>query len=97
VTFANPNGSIKSVDDQRATLVDGGLLVTGSASARSGSTLTLVKVHAGPTRAVRRRITFRQALHLRCPCRVPPAVVAAAAAVASDRPCRTGRQDRSKR
>jgi hypothetical protein len=43
VTFANPDGSIKSVDDQRALLVDGQLIVTGAAGARNGSTLTLVK------------------------------------------------------
>jgi hypothetical protein len=43
VTFANPNGSIRSIDDQRATLADGRLIVTGSAAVRNGSTLTLVK------------------------------------------------------
>ena len=43
VTFANPNGSIRSIDDQRAMLMDGRLIVTGSASTRSGKTLTLIK------------------------------------------------------
>jgi hypothetical protein len=41
VTFANPDGSIKSVDNQHAMLADGRLIVTGSASARTA--LTLVK------------------------------------------------------
>ena len=41
VTFANPDGSIRSVDDQHAMLADGRLIVTGSASARNA--LTLVK------------------------------------------------------
>lgn len=43
VTFANPDGSIKSVDDQHATLTGGRLIVTGSASTRSGNTLMLIK------------------------------------------------------
>jgi len=43
VTFANPNGSIRSVDDQHATLADGRLIVTGAAGIRSGNALTLVK------------------------------------------------------
>jgi hypothetical protein len=43
VTFANPDGKIRSVDDQHATLTDGRLIVTGSASVRNGSALTLVK------------------------------------------------------
>src|SRR6187549_1530502 len=43
VTFANPDGSIKSVDRQRAMLADGRLTVTRSAGAQSGNTLTLVK------------------------------------------------------
>jgi len=43
VTFTNPDGKIRSVDDQHATLVDGRLIVTGSASLRNGSALTLVK------------------------------------------------------
>jgi len=43
VTFANPDGQIRSVDDQHATLTDGRLIVTGSASVRNGSALTLVK------------------------------------------------------
>ena len=43
VTFANPNGKIRSVDDQHAMLADGKMIVTGIAGMRSGSTLTLVK------------------------------------------------------
>jgi hypothetical protein len=43
VTFANPAGSIVSVDDQHAMLVDGRLIVTGGASIRNGKALTLVK------------------------------------------------------
>jgi hypothetical protein len=43
VTFANVAGRILSVDDQRAMLVDGRLIVTGAASIRSGKALTLVK------------------------------------------------------
>jgi hypothetical protein len=42
VTFANPNGSIATVDDQHATLVDGRLIVTGAARARDVQ-LTLIK------------------------------------------------------
>ena len=43
VRFANPDGSIKSSDDQYATLTGGRLIVTGSASTRSGNALTLIK------------------------------------------------------
>lgn len=43
VTFANPDGTIRSVDDQHAMLTGGRLLVTGSASVRGGNALTLVK------------------------------------------------------
>jgi hypothetical protein len=43
VTFANPNGSIRSVDDQHAMLVDGRLIVTGASSVPNGTALTLVK------------------------------------------------------
>src|SRR5262245_12925136 len=43
VTFANPNGSIKSVDDQRAMLADGRLIVTGAAGIPNGKALTLIK------------------------------------------------------
>jgi len=43
VTFANADGSIKSVDDQHAMLTDGRLIVTGAAGTRNGSALTLVK------------------------------------------------------
>src|SRR5687767_12979907 len=43
VTFANADGSIRSVDDQRAMLTGGRLIVTGSAGTRTGNALTLVK------------------------------------------------------
>ena len=43
VTFANPDGSIRSVDDQHAMLADGRLIVTGAAGIRNGNALTLVK------------------------------------------------------
>ena len=43
VTFANPNGSITSRDDQRAMLVDGRLIVTGAAGLPNGQSLTLIK------------------------------------------------------
>jgi len=45
VTFANPDGTIASVDDQRAMLVDGRMIVTGVAAAPAGRSagLTLVK------------------------------------------------------
>ena len=43
VTFANPDGSVRSVDDQHAMLADGRLVVTGAAGARNGKPLTLVK------------------------------------------------------
>jgi hypothetical protein len=45
VTFANPDGSIASVDEQHATLVEGRLIVTGAAGTRNGNAaeLTLVK------------------------------------------------------
>ena len=43
VTFANPDGKIRSVDDQHATLTDGRLIVTGAAGVRSGNALVLVK------------------------------------------------------
>src|SRR5262245_1801503 len=42
VTFANADGSIRSVDDQHAVLADGRLIVTGSAGSRNGNALTLV-------------------------------------------------------
>ena len=41
VTFANPDGRIRSVDKQHAMLADGRLIVTGWGK-RSGSALTLV-------------------------------------------------------
>jgi hypothetical protein len=41
VTFANPDGRIRSVDDQHARLADGRLIVTGVAGIRNA--LTLVK------------------------------------------------------
>ena len=43
VTFADPDGRIRSVDDQRAMLADGRLIVTGAAGVRNGNALTLVK------------------------------------------------------
>jgi hypothetical protein len=43
VTIPNPDGSIKSVDKQHATLVEGRLSVTGGAPSRSGPGLTLMK------------------------------------------------------
>ena len=44
VTFANPDGRIRSVDKQQAMLAEGRLIVTGgTASIRNGKGLTLVK------------------------------------------------------
>ena len=43
VTFATPSGSIASVDDQKATLVEGRLIVTGAAGIPNGKALTLIK------------------------------------------------------
>ena len=43
VTFARPNGSIASKDEQHAMLMDDRLVVTGAATARNGAPLTLVK------------------------------------------------------
>jgi hypothetical protein len=43
VTFANLDGSIASVDDQRAMLVEGRMIVTGRAGTGNGNALTLVK------------------------------------------------------
>src|SRR5678815_861207 len=43
VTFARPDGSIASVDDQQATLVDGRLIVTGAANVRNAKSLALIK------------------------------------------------------
>ena len=43
VTFANPDGSIRSIDDQRAMLAGGRLLVTGAEGIRNGAARTLVK------------------------------------------------------
>jgi hypothetical protein len=43
VTFARPDGRIRSVDRQHAMLADGRLIVTGSAGGRNGNALTLVK------------------------------------------------------
>jgi hypothetical protein len=42
VTFARPNGSIASKDDQHAMLADGQLIVTGASNVQNGK-LTLVK------------------------------------------------------
>ena len=43
VTFANPDGRIRSVDNQHGVLADGRLIVTGAGSSRNRSALTLVK------------------------------------------------------
>jgi hypothetical protein len=43
VTFANPDGSIRSVANQHALLADGRLIVTGTGVTRNGNALTLVK------------------------------------------------------
>jgi hypothetical protein len=48
ITFANPDGSIRSVDDQHAMLADGRLIVTGAGGTRNGNALTLVKDPRGP-------------------------------------------------
>jgi len=48
VTFANPDGKVRSVDKQHATLADGRLVVTGAAGRRNGSALTLMKDPRGP-------------------------------------------------
>ena len=96
VTFANPNGSIRSVDDQHATLADGRLIVTGVAGIRSGNALTLVKDPRGADPG------GAPAYHL--PPGTPPALPVTrpaggggGEAVASDRPRPTGRPDHSRR
>jgi hypothetical protein len=43
VTFATPTGSITSVDDQHAMLMNGRLIVTGAEGIGNGKSLTLVK------------------------------------------------------
>jgi hypothetical protein len=43
ITFANPNGSTRSVGRQHAMLADGRLIVTGAPGRRNGDALTLVK------------------------------------------------------
>ena len=96
VTFANPDGSIRSVDDQRAMLADGRLIVTGSASARNANPLTLVKDPRGADPG------GAPAYHLPpgTPPALPvtrPAAAAAEEAVVSDRPRPTGSPDRSRR
>jgi hypothetical protein len=48
VTFANPDGSIRSVENQHALLADGRLIVTGSGGKRNGAALALVKDPRGP-------------------------------------------------
>src|SRR5262245_39200288 len=48
VTFANTDGSVKSVNRQHAMLADGRLVVTGAAGVRNASALTLVKDPRGP-------------------------------------------------
>ena len=96
VTFANPDGSIKAVDDQQAMLADGRLIVTGSASARNANALTLVKDPRGADPG------GAPAYHL--PPGTPPALPVTrpaggggGEAGASDRPRPTGRPDRSRR
>src|SRR5262245_1930997 len=48
VTFANPDGRIRSVDKQRAMLADGRLIVTSDTGARNRKPLTLGKDPRGP-------------------------------------------------
>ena len=48
VTFANPDGKVRSVAARHAMLADGRLIVTGAAGARNGKPLTLVKDPRGP-------------------------------------------------
>jgi hypothetical protein len=48
VTFANPDGRIRSVDKQHAMLANGRLIVTRSAGQRRENPLTLVKDPRGP-------------------------------------------------
>src|SRR5687768_1521386 len=43
VTFASPNGSIRTVRRQHAVLANGRLSVTGDVSSRAAKTLTLIK------------------------------------------------------
>ena len=43
VTFASPDGRIRSVDDQHAMLTGGRLIVTGARGIRNGNALTLIK------------------------------------------------------
>ena len=43
VTFANPDGSIRSVDKQHAMLADGRLVVTRAGSRKKDNALTLIK------------------------------------------------------
>jgi hypothetical protein len=43
VTFVKRDGSIATVDDQHAMLVDGRLIVTGAANIQNGKALTLIK------------------------------------------------------
>src|SRR6476620_8215592 len=42
VTFANPDGRVRSVENQHAMLTDGRLIVTGAAGKRNGNALALV-------------------------------------------------------
>jgi hypothetical protein len=48
VTFANPDGTVRSVDAQRAMLTDGRLIVTGAPGNQKMKPLTLVKDPRGP-------------------------------------------------
>ena len=52
VTFANPDGSIRSVDDQHAMLADGRLIVTGAAGMPNGKR---ADARQGPARRRPRR------------------------------------------
>src|SRR4029453_10517449 len=48
VTFANPDGKVRSVVAQHAVLVDGRLIVTGAAGARNGDACARGKDPRGP-------------------------------------------------
>ena len=93
VTFANADGSVRSVDDQHAMLADGRLIVTGAAAIRNGNALTLVKDPRGADPG------GAPAYHL--PPGTPPALPVTRPAGGgggggADRPRPTGRPDRSR-
>ena len=96
VTFANPDGKIRTVDDQHARLADGRLIVTGSAAARNGTALTLVKDPRGADPGGAPAYHLPPGTPPALPARVRPAVAAEEAA-ASDRPRPTGSPGRSRR